>query len=35
VVPGNGTSGAITANLGTLLPGASATIRFSVRIDFP
>jgi uncharacterized repeat protein (TIGR01451 family) len=35
VVPGDGATGAITANLGTLLPGASATIRFSVRIDFP
>ncbi len=34
-VPGNGATGAITANLGTLAPGASATIRFSVRIDFP
>jgi uncharacterized repeat protein (TIGR01451 family) len=35
VVPGDGATGAITANLGTLLPGASATIRFSVRIDYP
>jgi len=35
VVPGDGATGAITATLGTLLPGASATIRFSVRIDFP
>jgi len=35
VVPGNGATGAITANLGTLLPGASATIRFSVHIDYP
>ena len=35
VVPGDGATGAITASLGTLLPGASATIRFSVRIDFP
>jgi uncharacterized repeat protein (TIGR01451 family) len=34
-VPGNGASGAITANLGALAPGASATIRFSVRINFP
>jgi hypothetical protein len=34
-VPANGTTGAITANLGTLAPGASATIRFSVHIDFP
>ena len=35
VVPTNGATGAVTAALGTLLPGASATIRFSVRIDFP
>jgi uncharacterized repeat protein (TIGR01451 family) len=35
LVPANGTTGAITANLGTLAPGASATIRFSVHIDFP
>jgi uncharacterized repeat protein (TIGR01451 family) len=35
VVPLNGATGAITANLGTLLPGASATIRFSVHIDYP
>jgi len=35
VVPTNGATGAITANLGTLLPGASATIRFSVHIDYP
>jgi len=35
VVPTNGATGAVTATLGTLLPGASATIRFSVRIDFP
>jgi uncharacterized repeat protein (TIGR01451 family) len=35
VVPANGATGAITANLGTLAPGASATIRFSVRINYP
>lgn len=34
-VPANGTTGSITANLGVLAPGASATIRFSVRIDYP
>lgn len=35
LVPADGATGAVTANLGTLLPGASATIRFSVRIDYP
>ena len=35
LVPANGATGAITATLGTLAPGASATIRFSVRIDYP
>jgi len=35
VVPGDGATGAVVANLGTLLPGASATIRFSIRIDYP
>jgi len=35
IVPTDGATGAVTANLGTLLPGASATIRFSVRIDYP
>jgi uncharacterized repeat protein (TIGR01451 family) len=35
VVPANGATGAITATLGNLAPGASATIRFSVRIQFP
>jgi uncharacterized repeat protein (TIGR01451 family) len=34
-VPANGAVGAVTANLGLLAPGASATIRFNVRIDFP
>ncbi|MEQ1831695.1 MAG: hypothetical protein ABL977_01485 [Candidatus Eisenbacteria bacterium] len=34
-VPANGATGSITANLGVLAPGASATIRFSVRIDYP
>ncbi len=34
-VPANGASGSITANLGALAPGASATIRFNVRIDYP
>ncbi len=34
-VPANGATGAVTANLGLLAPGASATIRFNVRIDFP
>jgi uncharacterized repeat protein (TIGR01451 family) len=34
-VPANGATGAITANLGLLAPGASATIRFNVRINFP
>lgn len=35
VVPADGATGAVTANLGTLAPGASATIRFNVRIVFP
>jgi len=35
LVPADGATGAITATLGTLAPGASATIRFSVRIDYP
>jgi len=35
VVPPDNATGAITATLGTLAPGASATIRFSVRIDYP
>jgi uncharacterized repeat protein (TIGR01451 family) len=35
LVPADGATGAVTANLGTLLPGASATIRFNVRIDYP
>lgn len=34
-VPADGTSGAVTANIGTLGPGASVTVRFSVRINFP
>ncbi len=34
-VPANGASGSITANLGALAPGASATIRFNVRINYP
>jgi uncharacterized repeat protein (TIGR01451 family) len=34
-VPANGATGSITANLGVLAPGATATIRFSVRIDYP
>jgi uncharacterized repeat protein (TIGR01451 family) len=34
-VPANGATGAITASLGVLAPGASATIRFNVRIDYP
>ena len=34
-VPANGATGAITANLGLLAPGASATIRFNVRINYP
>ena len=34
-VPGNGTSGVVTANIGVLGPGQSAVIRFSVRIDYP
>jgi uncharacterized repeat protein (TIGR01451 family) len=34
-VPANGATGAVTANLGLLAPGASATIRFNVRIDYP
>lgn len=35
VVPADGATGAVTATIGTLAPGASATIRFSVRIQFP
>src|SRR5262249_57382398 len=35
LVPANGAAGPITANLGTLAPGATATIRFNVRINFP
>jgi len=35
VVPPDGSAGPVTATLGGLAPGASATIRFSVRIDFP
>ncbi len=35
VVPADGATGAITATLGALAPGASVTIRFSVRIEFP
>ncbi len=34
-VPADGATGAVTATLGNLAPGASATIRFSVRINFP
>lgn len=34
-VPADGASGPVTANLGALAPGASATIRFNVRIVFP
>lgn len=34
-VPADGDTGAVTANVGALAPGASATIRFSVRIEFP
>ena len=34
-VPSNGATGSITASLGVLAPGASATIRFNVRIDYP
>jgi uncharacterized repeat protein (TIGR01451 family) len=34
-VPADGATGAVTANVGVLAPGASATIRFSVRIQFP
>ncbi len=34
-VPADGASGAVTATLGALAPGASATIRFNVRIVFP
>ncbi len=34
-VPANGTAGPVTANLGALAPGATATIRFNVRINFP
>jgi uncharacterized repeat protein (TIGR01451 family) len=34
-VPPDGSSGAVTATIGALAPGASATIRFSVRINFP
>jgi len=32
-VPANGASGAVSANLGVIGPGASAVIRFNVRID--
>ena len=32
-VPANGVAGAISANLGVIGPGSTATIRFSVRID--
>ena len=35
LVPANGTGGPVTATLGALASGASATIRFSVRINFP
>jgi uncharacterized repeat protein (TIGR01451 family) len=34
-VPANGAAGPVTANLGLLAPGASAIIRFNVRIDYP
>jgi hypothetical protein len=34
-VPANGATGSITANLGVLAPGATATIRFNVRINYP
>lgn len=34
-VPADGAMGPVTANLGALAPGASATIRFNVRIVFP
>ncbi len=34
-VPPDGTSGPVTATIGTLGPGASVTVRFSVRINFP
>jgi uncharacterized repeat protein (TIGR01451 family) len=35
LVPVNGATGPVTASLGVLAPGASATIRFNVRINFP
>ncbi len=35
LVPADGTSGPVTATLGALAPGASATVRFNVRINFP
>jgi uncharacterized repeat protein (TIGR01451 family) len=35
VVPADGASGAVTANVGVLGPGQSAVIQFSVRIAFP
>ena len=34
-VPGNGSAGVVTANIGVLGPGQSAVIRFNVRIDYP
>ena len=34
-VPANGSAGTVTANIGSLGPGQSAVIRFSVRINFP
>ncbi len=33
VVPADGSTGSITATLGTIAPGATATIRFDVRIN--
>jgi uncharacterized repeat protein (TIGR01451 family) len=33
VVPADGTTGSITANLGLIAPGATATIRFNIRIN--
>jgi uncharacterized repeat protein (TIGR01451 family) len=34
-VPANGSAGTVTANIGTLGPGQSAVIKFSVRINYP
>ncbi len=35
IVPADGAAGPVTASLGALAPGASAVIRFNVRIVFP